>query len=159
MAMLIRLPAFIPEWTCGRTSDESDPEQTFTQHQGAGLSILPWAAGCACMEGTKVVRMDVAVVDLAFVDRAAAGAAHPLAAAIGKLVAGVQAGLQYALPVGDLEGMAARLQDDAVGHAPNFKGTERPLRPSSRICILLLLPTGFRLRAHLRLVGTIDMNL
>src|ERR1043166_5976413 len=49
--MLTRFRAFIPEWTCGKTSDESDPGKIFAHAQSAGLCSLPWTAERAYLEG------------------------------------------------------------------------------------------------------------
>src|SRR5438067_9818442 len=56
------------------------------------------------------------VVDASLLDGGAAGAADAFAAAVGQLVAGIEARLQDGLSVGNFETVAARLERDAVGH-------------------------------------------
>src|SRR5438874_7801379 len=64
----------------------------------------------------KVAWAHVTVVHASFLDRAAAGAAHAFAAAIGQLVAGVEPRLEHGLALRYFKAVAARLQRDAVSH-------------------------------------------
>src|SRR5438067_11102411 len=57
------------------------------------------------------------VVDASLLDGGAAGAADAFAAAVGQLVACIEARLQDGLSVGNFETMAARLERDAVSHS------------------------------------------